>query len=171
MELNWGVVSVGSGLIIVGCFLTWPKKNRILVPGILLSILMTTVIQYPGPLHLPAKYNAMNRFFGPKEAVMELQKFREPGYYLYADHLQRASIMSYYLPDHPRVHIPTNARFSQFDIWDKGEIYKGRRGLYLSRRDRLNELRQIFTSVRLIKHIVIKKGGYKTKRYYLYEVS
>jgi 4-amino-4-deoxy-L-arabinose transferase-like glycosyltransferase len=171
MSLNWGAAALISGMILCAHLVALLRLKKILVSGVVLSLLMTLLIQFPQLFFLPPKYNMLNRLYGPKEAVQQLQKYIRPGDILFADHLRRASMLSFYTRGHPRVFIPTRTRFSQFNVWDKHIRFSHMKGMYLSRRPNSKELQKIFGSVQLLKKMVFHRQGFRETVFYVYRVA
>jgi 4-amino-4-deoxy-L-arabinose transferase-like glycosyltransferase len=171
MSLNWGAVAVISGMVICAHLIVRLNLKRIFLSGLALSVLMTLLMQFPELFFLPPKFNMLNRLYGPKEAVEKLQQYIKPDDTLFADHLRRASMLSFYTKGHPRVLIPTPSRKSEFTIWDKGIAFNKLKGIYLSKRPNSKELERIFGNVRLLKREVIRQKGFKKKTFYVYRVA
>ncbi len=98
--------------------------------------------------------------------IKNLDALREPGDTMFADHLQRASLMTFQLPGHPRVFIPTESRFSEYTRWDEGTDWSQLHGLYLSKEDRTIDLGKRFTNVQLIAKQHIFRAGGREEGYY-----
>jgi len=171
MSLNWGAVAVISGMIICAHLIVRLNLKKIFLSGLALSILMTLLVQFPGLFFLPPKFNMLNRLYGPKEAVKQLQEYIKPGDVLFADHLRRASMLSFYTRGHPRVFIPTPTRFSQFNLWDKGISFSHMKGIYFSKRPNKKELEKDFGSAQLLKKMVFSKQGFRKTIFYAYRVG
>ena len=171
MSLNWGAVAVISGMIICAHLLVRLHLKKIFISGLALSILMTLLIQFPGLFFLPPKFNMLNRLYGPKEAVKQLEEYLQPGDALFADHLRRASMLSFYTRGHPRVFIPTPSRFSQFNLWDKGISFSHLKGIYLSKKPNKKELEKYFGNVQLLEKMVFQKPGFRKRVFYVYRVG
>jgi 4-amino-4-deoxy-L-arabinose transferase-like glycosyltransferase len=171
MSLNWGAVAVISGMIICAHLIVRLNLKKLFLSGVALSVLMTLLIQFPGLFFLPPKCNMLNRLYGPKEAVEQLQEYIKPGDALFADHLRRASMLSFYTKGHPRVFIPTSTRFSQFNLWDKGIPFSQMKGIYLSKRPKDKELEKYFGNVQLLKKMVFHKQGFRKTTFYVYRVA
>lgn len=171
MSLNWGAAAVISGMIICAILVNRLKLKRIFTYGVATSVLMTLLIQFPQLFFLPPRFNMLNRLYGPEQAVEAVQPYIKPGDALFADHLRRASMLSFYTQGHPRVYIPTRSRMSQFNLWDKGVSFGKMKGIYLSRTPKYKELKQIFGSVELLKKMAFHKKGFSKRNYYLYRVG
>ena len=171
MSLNWGAMALISGMIICAHLIVQLNLKKVFGVGVALSVLMTLLIQFPQLFFLPPKFNMLNRLYGPKEAVEQLQPYIEPGDTLFADHLRRASMLSFYTRGHPRVFIPTRTRFSQFNLWDEGTRFRGMKGIYLAKTPHEKELMKIFGSARLVKKEIFQREGFKKKTFYVYRVA
>jgi 4-amino-4-deoxy-L-arabinose transferase-like glycosyltransferase len=171
MSLNWGAVAVISGMMICAHLIVRLNLKKVFFSGLALSVLMTLLMQLPELFFLPPRFNMLNRLYGPKEAVEQLQQYIQPGDALFADHLRRASMLSFYTGGHPRVFIPTPTRFSQFNLWDKGIPFSHMKGIYLSKEPKDKELEKIFGNVRLLKREVLQQKGFKKKTFYVYRVA
>ena len=171
IQLNWALPAFLSVLPILAMFLAdFPKRWLIpvaLVPAVALSV----AIKVPEKVGLTGKYNPHNRLYGPEGAIRELGQLRQQGDTLFADHLQRASLISFQLQDHPRVYIPTESRFSEYTRWDEDTDWASLHGLYLSKDDRTIDLGKRFANVQLIeKHRTFRIGG-RSEEYYIFRVG
>jgi len=171
IQLNWALPAFLSALPLLAAFLAeFPKRWLIpvaLVPAVVLSV----AIKVPEKVGLTGKYNPQNRLYGPEGAIRELNQLRQPDDTLFADHLQRAALMSFQLQDHPRVYIPTEGRFSEYSRWDEGTDWSKLHGLYLSKEDRTVDLGKVFANVQLIeKHRTFRIGG-RPEEYYIFRVG
>ena len=138
-----------------------------LLPAVLLSV----AIKWPLLLGLSGRLNPQNRLFGPDVAAVEVERQRRPGDAIFADHLQRASLLRFHLAGQPRVYIPTQTRYSEYTRWDRDVAFAGMHGLYLSQDDRLEELRRIFGNATLIERIHARRPGVRDEFYFLYRVG
>jgi len=171
IQLNWALPAFLSALPVLAIYLAeFPKRWLIplaLIPAVALSV----AIKVPEKVGLTGKYNPQNRLYGPEAAIRELGQLREPGDTLFADHLQRASLISFELKDHPRVYIPTDGRFSEYTRWDEGTDWSQLHGLYLSKEDRTIDLGKVFAKVDLVeKHRTFRIGG-RAEEYYIFRVG
>jgi len=171
MHLNWGAIAVISGIMLCAYLIDHLKLKKIFAYGVAISFLMTLLIQFPQMFFLPPKFNMLNRLYGPKKAVKQLQRYIKPGDALFADHLRRASMLSFYTKGNPRVFIPTQSRFSQFNLWDKGAPFSKMKGIYFSKIPKYEELKKIFGSAQLLKREVFHREGFKKRTFYVYRVA
>jgi len=128
-------------------------------------------MKLPLALGLTGKYNVQNRLYGPDAAAREIARLREPTDSLFADHLQRAALLSFLLPDHPRVMIPTQTRFSEYTRWDQGIDFGSLHGLYLSLDDRTLDLGHVFAKVELLEKLHNFRVGGREQSYYIFRVG
>ena len=136
-----------------------------------LAALMAVVLKWPLMIGLPPKYNIQNRLFGGPEMVNAVMDARQPGDALFADHLTRAALIQFYVPDHARVMIPTSTRYSEYTRWDQGTDWHSLHGVYLSKDDRLAELVIIFGQAQLLQVFVTFRPGAHEEKYYIYRVG
>ena len=171
IQLNWALPAFLSALPLLAVYLAeFPRRWLIpvaLVPALALSI----AIKVPEKVGLTGKYNPQNRLYGPDSAIKELGTLRQPGDAIFADHLQRASLLSFLLPDHPRVYIPTESRFSEYSRWDEGTDWSALHGLYLSKEDRTADLSKIFGKVEMLEKQRSFRIGGRAEEYYIFRVG
>jgi hypothetical protein len=171
IQLNWALPAYLSVLPLLAIWLAeFPRRWLIplaLVPAVALSV----ALKVPEKVGLTGKNNPHNRLFGTDKAVAELGRLREPGDSLFADHLQRAALMSFQLPDHPRVYIPTESRFSEYTRWDEGTDWSTLHGLYLSKDDRTADLAKVFAHVELVEKQRIFHIYGRAEEYYIFRVG
>ena len=171
IQLNWALPAFLSALPLLAAFLAdFPRRWLIpvaLVPAVALSV----AIKVPEKVGLTGKNNPHNRLYGPEVAIKNLDGLREPGDTMFADHLQRASLMTFQLGDHPRVYIPTESRFSEYTRWDQGTDWSQLHGLYLSKEDRTIDLGRIFNKVQLVAKQHIFRAGGREEGYYIFRVG
>jgi len=171
IQLNWALPAYLSVLPVLAVFFAeFPRRWLILV-ALVPALALSVAIKVPEKVGLTGKYNPQNRLYGPENAIKELGRLREPGDAIFADHLQRASLLSFDLPDHPRVYIPTESRFSEYTRWDEGTDWSQLHGLYLSKEDRSFDLGKIFNKVDMIEKQRSFRVGGRAEEYYIFRVS
>jgi 4-amino-4-deoxy-L-arabinose transferase-like glycosyltransferase len=171
VQLNWAVPAYVSAIPLMAEFIVARNLRRTFVIGMAVALLLGAVTKWPLAFGLTDKRNLHNRLFGPEIAAAAVEDLREPGDAFFADHLQRASLLSFHLGGHPDVHIPTNTRFSEFSRWDECLYFPAMHGLYLSDGDKLAELQGIFPSVALVREVDAIRPGYRSQHYYIYRVG
>ncbi len=171
VQLNWTVPAFISAVPLLAEFVVARRLTRTAWAGVALAVLMAAMIKWPLAFGLTGRYNPQNRLFGPDIAAAAVETLRRPDDAIFADHLQRASLLEFHLPGHPQVHIPTGSRFSEFTRWDAGLDFRTMHGLYLADDDKLAELRQVFPKADLLTIVSAMKPGYRSERYFVYRVG
>lgn len=165
MEINWPIIAFISMLPVIGVYVADGFSKKIFKWGALFALFITVVLMSSPFVPLPEKANiAVRRLLGHKDAVIRLETYVKEGDSLFSNHLTTASMMVYYMKNHPRVYIPVESRFSQFTIWDKDVNYDGMHGWYLGNRNSVKELTDVFGSA---EHVEEYATGSKEKpKYY-----
>lgn len=171
MELNWGIIAFIGALPLTAHFLRERNLQKTTWIGIALSILLVLGMKFPLVFGLEGKNNPQNRIFGYKEVAEHIAPMLGKNDRVFADHLTLASILTYYLPQRERVAIPTESRFSQFSYWDEDLDFSNMQGIYVSKDDRIHELENIFKSVKRLPEYYAQKEGFKTRRFFLYQIN
>jgi len=171
MQLNWVAVALIPGVIFLAWFIDSRKLQRTFRYGTAICCLLLSVMFLPGLFPLPGNLNPHSRFFGYREAVAETTRLQLPGEAIFADHLSTASILSYYLPGHPRIPVPIQNRTSQFTFWDRDRDFSKLSGLCLASKNRGDELRKVFAQVSLVKTFVAKAPGMQNRTFYFFRCS
>ncbi len=167
MELNWVAPAFVSASILVGHLITQKNIQKTAIIGLMLSLFISFAARFPLSVGLTNAKNPHERLFGYKEVAGRLATLGEGA--IFADHLTLASALSYYLKKD--VQIPTSTRKSEFDRWQKGVDFATKSGIYVSKDDRLDELRAIWKKTELIEKFTAKKNGFRDKTFYIYRVS
>lgn len=168
LELNWGIIAYVGGSIFVAAFLVRYNLKKLFLIGIISSILIGLVLKFPLFFGLKDRLNPQNRIFGYKDLAMYIKAIKKENEAIFADHLTTASILSYYLKE--RAYIPTKSRISQFSLWDKDMKYQGIQAIYVSKDEREEELKTIFSNVERLEKFRTIKDGFLTKEFYVYRV-
>ena len=172
IQLNWALPAYLSALPLLSAFIVAQKRRWLLIAACLLPALaLTLAIKFPLQMGLTGKHNPHNRLYGPETAAREIERLRQPGDAIMADHLQRAALLSFYLSGHPRAYIPTESRFSEYTRWDRDVDFSTLHGLYLSDDDRSVELGRLFTSVELVEKMHSFHAGGREQSYYIFRVG
>ncbi len=171
VQLNWAVPAFVSAVPLLAEFVVARRLRRIAWVGVAIALILAAAVKWPLAFGLTGKLNPQNRLFGPDIAAAAVEGLRRPGDAIFADHLQRASLLAFYLPDHPPVHIPTESRFSEYTRWDSCLYFPAMHGLYLSVDDKLGELRRIFPRADLVQEVVARKRGFRPEHYFIYRVG
>ncbi|MHC3994306.1 ArnT family glycosyltransferase [Thiomicrolovo sp. ZZH C-3] len=166
IELNYTAPAYISATVLTAYILSVHDMKRTFYAGLAVALTLSLVARAGLLFWLPV---VQDRMYGNKEAVAMLERHRDAGDALYANHLAIAALVTYYTPDHASVRIPTPTRFSQYDMWDDGAPY--REGLYLAPEDKAAVLAERFEHVALLDTLTVQRGLKRTKTYYLYRVS
>jgi 4-amino-4-deoxy-L-arabinose transferase-like glycosyltransferase len=167
MELNWVAPAFLSASIVVGHLLTQKSMRKTAIIGLSLSLLIVFAARFPLTVGLTNAKNPHERLFGYEEVAARVAGLGSGE--VFADHLTLASALSYHLKKD--VYIPTSTRKSEFDRWQKGVNFAAKSGVYVSKDDRLAELRTIWKNVEPIEEFKAHKDGFRDKTFYIYRVS
>ena len=171
MQLNWVAVALIPGVIFLAWFIDSRKLRRTMKIGSIVCCLMLAIMFLPYLFPLPPNLNPQSRFFGYREAVAETLRLQLPGEAIFADHLSTASILTYYLPGHPRIPVPLQNRTSQFTFWDRDLDFSILSGICLASKNREDELRKVFSQVTLINRFVARAPGLEDRTFYIFRCS
>jgi 4-amino-4-deoxy-L-arabinose transferase-like glycosyltransferase len=171
IQLNWAAPAYLTAIVLVAGMVAQKRLLRTAYAAILVAAIMVAALKWPLALGLTGKNNLHNRLFGGEQVATAITSARQPGDGIFADHLTRAALLQFQLPDHPRVMIPTDSRFSEYTRWDQGTDWPQLHGLYLSKDDHLSELTQIFGHAALLQVFTASKPGYREEKYYIYRVG
>jgi 4-amino-4-deoxy-L-arabinose transferase-like glycosyltransferase len=172
IQLNWALPAYLSVLPLLSLFLLAQKRRLIWVAAALLpALILTVAIKFPLAVGLSGKNNPHNRLYGPESAAREIDRLRGPDDAIFADHLQRAALLSFLLPGHPRAYIPTESRFSEYSRWDQSVDFASLHGLYLSQDDRMIDLGKVFRKVEMVEKMHSFRPGGREQTYYIFRVG
>ncbi len=97
-----------------------PYRKRLAAVSVILILIMFVPLSVKF-IDLPAKLNPVKRVIGWEDMTEELRQelsLIDKPYQIVADSYHTASLLAFYLPDHPMVHTFTQAnRMNQFDLW------------------------------------------------------
>lgn len=167
MELNWAAPAFISASLVVGVYIAKNNMKKTLIVGLALSLFIGSVARFPLAFGLSGAQNPHERLFGYEEVASKITQLG--GGDVFADHLTLAAVLSYHLKKD--VYIPTSTRKSEFDRWQKGIDFASKSGLYVSKDDRLSELKSIWKNAELIEEFKAHKDGFRDKTFYIYRVS
>lgn len=170
MELNWIIPAFISSIVLIGYAISQYKMKKAFKYGIILSIVLVVILKLAPVLPFPAKFNIAERLIGYKEAIVQLEKYVKKDDLIFSDHLTTASMITFYLPNHPIAHINIPSRYSQYTIWDEsdGIFNYDKEGIYFGKKDAYKQLRAKYKQV--IPLSVIKVTPYNAfeKTFYVY---
>ena len=171
IQLNWAAPAYLTVIPVVAALIAEKRLHRTGAVAVLLAAAIAVVLKWPLLVGLPPKLNIHNRLFGGEQAAGAVMEARQPGDSIFSDHLTRAALLQFYLPDHPRVMIPTQTRFSEYTRWDQGVDWSALHGLYLSKDDHQSELAQLFGKAELLQVFVAFRPGFREEKFYIYRVG
>ncbi len=170
MELNWIIPAFISSIVLIGYAVAKYKMKKAFKYGMILSIFLVIVLKLAPVLPFPAQLNIAERLIGYKEAVLEFEKYILDDDLIFSDHLTTASMLTFYLPDHPMTHINVPSRFSQYTLWDgkEGIFNFDKRGIYFGKYDAYEFLKQKYRYVIPIDVIKVTPYNAFEKKFYVY---
>jgi 4-amino-4-deoxy-L-arabinose transferase-like glycosyltransferase len=174
---NWIAPSLLTGVVLLVVF--WrdlqarlPRWRPVVCTGLCLAGIMTAGLHIMTFLSLPPAINPLKRAEGWTVFAKHVQQAREryrPDV-LIGHHYSCASIMQFYLPDHPVTYLPPQRyAASQFALWPSYEVRPGTKALFV--RDGTDPLPKSllkqFTHSRLVDEFWSEHNG---QRVYLYRI-
>ena len=171
IQLNWAAPAYLTAIPLIAGYVADMRLIRTGAVAIIVASIMALALKWPLMLGLTGNLNIQNRLFGAEQAAIAVMDARLPGDTIFADHLTRAALLQFLLPDHPRVLIPTESRFSEYTRWDQGTDWSQLRGLYLSKDDRLSDLIPVFGKAELLQVFVASRPGFRQEKFYIFRVG
>ncbi len=166
MELNYSAPAYIGGAILCAYIFEHNKLHKTFKIGLVIALLFTIIGRIAFVSHLEI---IQDRMYGNKEAVKLLHTYAKDGDSFYGDHLTIAAYLKYYLPSHPETDLALDSRFSQYDMWRKEDFLQD--GLVLTRDQEQKRLENLYSRVRLIDTLSVKKGFNGKKTFYIYRVA
>ncbi|MEI7939674.1 MAG: glycosyltransferase family 39 protein [Verrucomicrobiota bacterium] len=139
VQPNWIAPSLIAGIVLLVAFwrpfiLRNPKWRRAAWVSMSLGLTVTLALHAASFFPIPAKYDVLHKAEGWVDFAQHVQRAREQHQpdLLIANYYTQASMMQFYLPDHPVTYLPP-ARYgnSQFTLWPGYEARSGTRALYV----------------------------------------
>ena len=171
IQLNWAAPAYLTAIPLIAGYVAEKRLTRTGTGAIALAGIMAMALKWPLLMGLSGNLNIQNRLFGTEQAATAIMEARQPGDGLFADHLTRAALLQFLLPDHPKVMIPTSGRFSEYTRWDKGTDWTLMHGLYLAKDDRLEELVRVFGHAELLQVFVAHRPGFREEKFFIFRVG
>ena len=177
---NWTAPALITGLIFTVVFWrdlvarkpAWRYGVRAALgmAGIMTLALQLHMVDF---LRLPRKLDLMHRANGWNDFAMQLQDLREKNQatVLIGSHYSIASMMAFYLPDHPATYMPPEPYgSSQFNLWTAYEVQPSTRALFVAwgTNDITASLRQQFPNIQLVDDFWAQHRGREMNRFYVY---
>jgi hypothetical protein len=123
-EANWTVTMLPTGLLVAVVW--WSNNLRLktfkpwIYAAMALAALMTVTLHETAPLKLNPKNDPLARVRGWKSLAEQVHQIRQhyPQATLIANKYQTVSILSFYLPDRPKIYQPSSLRIlNQLSLW------------------------------------------------------
>jgi 4-amino-4-deoxy-L-arabinose transferase-like glycosyltransferase len=123
-EANWTVTMLPTGLLLAVAW--WNAQQRLqafklgIYAAIALASLMTIILHETAPLKLSPKNDPLARARGWKSLAEQVHQLRQlyPQATLIANKYQTVSVLSFYLPDRPKIYQPSSPRIlNQLSFW------------------------------------------------------
>jgi len=99
-----------------------------------LGLLVTLLLHLASLLPIPAKYDVLHKAEGWVDFAQQVQRVREEhkANLLIANYYNQASMMQFYIPDHPVTYLPPAPYGdTEFTLWPGYEVTNGTRALYV----------------------------------------
>jgi len=157
---NWTVPALVTGIIFTVVF--WrelvarrPAWRWGVGTAFATAFAMTLVMHDTEILHLPQRLDPLFRAQGWPDFAAHVQKHRETdrANLLVASHYSLASLMAFYLPDHPVTYLPPAPYgSSQFTLWPEYQVTPETRALYVTSDTRPvpKPLQEQFATIKLV---------------------
>jgi 4-amino-4-deoxy-L-arabinose transferase-like glycosyltransferase len=124
-QANWPAAAYVGGLILVAAKWTRaldvrPKLRWLVIAGVSLAVLETSVLHETSWLHLPGHLDPLDRARGSRDLAAqtgEIQR-RTGARFVIANKYMTAALLSFYLPDQPVTFMPVSSPpFNQIVLW------------------------------------------------------
>jgi 4-amino-4-deoxy-L-arabinose transferase-like glycosyltransferase len=175
---NWTVPALLIGIVFTVAY--WrdrlarnPAWRGWITAAFALAIVMSTVMHDTSYLHLPPRLDPLRRAQGWPDFADHVQRARAQHQteLLIGDHYSVASMMAFYLPDHPTTYVFTQPYGkSQFTLWPGYEVRPDTRALYVtdSPRNPPKVLEEEFNRIELIDDFMSQHRGRPMTRFWIY---
>jgi 4-amino-4-deoxy-L-arabinose transferase-like glycosyltransferase len=137
-KANWTVPALIPGIVLLVAFWSGvvqarPRWRWGIGMTIGLAVVMTVSLQFSYLFYVPRKLDLMHRALGWHDFGNHVQRARAQydAPVLIANHYSVASVMQFYMPDHPTTYLPTGNE-SQFKLWPSYEPAPGMRALFVT---------------------------------------
>jgi len=132
---------------------------------------MSGVLQFSYLFHLPRKLDLMHRALGWHDFSDHIQRARARYNVpvLIAHHYSLASMMQFYIPDHPTTYLAKDSG-SQFDLWPRYKRAPGLRALFVTDTPRPlpKALSSEFDSCTPVEHFWSLHRGWPENEFWVY---
>lgn len=178
-EANWTATGLVGGILLLSHFsLTWILQSSVrafaIKLGLIIALIQTTLLHDPYFVGLDFKNDPARRLRGWSDLAQKVNLLREPNDILIGNKYQTASILSFYLPDQPRTHIPKTTRIqNQFSFWSSYDLTPESKALLVT--DSIDEvpdaLKEQFQKIEKVADFFRQDRGRDLKRYQVYRLS
>ena len=157
---NWPAPALVTGIILLVVY--WrelvervPRRRWGVIAGLAVAGGMTFFLHCSDLFSLPARFKPLRRAQGWESFASHVQEARtryRPTL-LIGNHYSKASMMAFYLPDHPQTYVATEEYGkSQFSLWPPYKVEPGTRALFVTESvDRMPEaIQREFTRQELV---------------------
>ena len=177
-ESNWIAPALIAGIIFTVAFwremiTRWPAWRRGIFAAFAIALLMTVTLHNTRFLRLPRKLDPLRRVQGWKDFAAHVQRARVEyrAALLIGNHYMHASLMAFYLPDHPVTYLSPEAYGkTQFTLWPTYDLQPDTRALYVVNSTMLppEELKEQFSHVELVDDFWSQHHGRPMNRFRIY---
>jgi 4-amino-4-deoxy-L-arabinose transferase-like glycosyltransferase len=178
VQPNWIAPTLVAGIILLVAY--WrplfqcdPKWRRPVWISLGLGLLVMLVLHLASLLPVPAKYDVLHKAEGWADFAQQVQRVRKEhnANLLIANYYNQASMMQFYLPDHPVTYLP-QAPYgeTEFTLWPGYEVTSGTRALYVVDQNPVLDYRvaKQFKHSRLVHDFWAKFHGRPIERFFIY---
>lgn len=170
-ELNWAMPAMVSGSVLLAHWLLQTGKARLIRWAGVFTLL--AVIFFKGPElvpFMPSELVMKNKFLGYDYLFTEAD-LRRGDEFVLSDNYENASIVAYYLPGRPEVHILESLPLSQYTFWhDRLSGLRGRDAIWIGEDEPTAAVASAFAQVELFRTLVYE-NRFGTKRYNVFRCS
>ena len=175
---NWTVPSLVGGLVIMTAY--WLRRSdesrpwrRTATVTLCLAGLVVVGFLVSTRFRMPTRRDPLVRARGSRDLAAQVvaQADEHTADFILGANYQVASLLTFYLPDHPAVYPPHSKRIkNQFAFWPSyGEAQRGQTALYVSKGEWVPpELTQEFARVELIEKTQTRFKGKRVRDFYFY---
>jgi hypothetical protein len=166
---NWTAPALVTGIIFTVVY--WrelatrrPASRWLIKTALGVALVMTLALHASSLLPLPPQLNLLHRALGWEQGAARVERARtqHQAPLLIARHYGLASLMTFYLPDHPTTYLPPAPYgASQFTLWPTYTVTPATRALYLAWNTNTPPatLQQQFSKIELVDDFWTQHGG------------
>lgn len=178
---NWTAPAFVSGFILAAA--VWlpltklrPSWRYFAYGAVGLAALQTVILHNTLPLNLPPRMDPLDRVRGSESLAREVALVQQEtgASFIIANQYSWASLLSFYLPEHPQVFLPSTVGIrNQFSFWsDYTDGYWGLSALYVTDSHEVPaQLEREFNSVQLVRDFFTEHKGRRIRRFFIFLCS